>query len=229
MRRFFLPTLMLAGLMLACDDKPVPPAEAGAPASAQPAAQPAPTQAEAKPEATPTAEGPKATASEPKPAPSPTPAAVSTPLAAPAPAATPAPAPAPASASAPAPALAPAPPPAPAQAAPSPAPAPTPAAAPVGPVSLAKNGHAAIGADKCRMCHRLQHDSWAAGAHARKGLDCEACHGNGADYKALAVMKNPVAAKAAGLVTPTLDFCRKCHGAKTDAALFARVHAHKGQ
>lgn len=225
MRRFVLPTLMLAGLMLACDDKPVPPAEAGAPASAQPAAQPAPTQAEAKPEATPTAEGPKATASEPKPAPSPTPAAVSTPLAAPAPAATPAPAPA----SAPAPAPAPAPPPAPAQAAPSPAPAPTPAAAPVGPVSLAKNGHAAIGADKCRMCHRLQHDSWAAGAHARKGLDCEACHGNGADYKALAVMKNPVAAKAAGLVTPTLDFCRKCHGAKADAALFARVHAHKGK
>jgi hypothetical protein len=43
------------------------------------------------------------------------------------------------------------------------------------------------------------------------------------------VMKNPAAAKAAGLVTPTLDFCRKCHGAKADAALFARVHAHKAK
>jgi nitrate reductase cytochrome c-type subunit len=93
--------------------------------------------------------------------------------------------------------------------------------------TLAGNGHAAIGADKCRMCHRVQHDSWAASAHAKKGLDCEACHGNGADYKALAVMKNPTAAKAAGLVTPGADFCRKCHGAKADAAFLAKAHAHK--
>jgi hypothetical protein len=93
--------------------------------------------------------------------------------------------------------------------------------------SLANNGHTAVGAGACKMCHRLQHDSWSATAHAKKGLDCEACHGNGADYKAMGVMKNPAAAKAAGLVLPTLDFCRKCHGAKADAALFSRVHAHK--
>lgn len=95
--------------------------------------------------------------------------------------------------------------------------------------SLANNGHAAVGAGACKMCHRLQHDSWSASAHAKKGLDCEACHGNGADYKAMSVMKNLAAAKAAGLVLPTLDFCRKCHGAKADATLFARVHAHKAK
>lgn len=95
-------------------------------------------------------------------------------------------------------------------------------------LTLASNGHAAIGPDKCRMCHRIQHDSWSASPHAKKGLDCEACHGNGADYRAMAVMKNPTAARAAGLVRPGIDFCRKCHGTKADAALFARVHAHKG-
>jgi hypothetical protein len=94
--------------------------------------------------------------------------------------------------------------------------------------TLASNGHAALGADKCRMCHRVQHDSWSASAHAKKGLDCEACHGNGADYKAMAVMKNPTAARAAGLILPGPDFCRKCHGAKADAAFLAKAHAHKG-
>jgi DnaJ-class molecular chaperone len=93
--------------------------------------------------------------------------------------------------------------------------------------SLANNGHAAVSADKCKMCHRLQFDSWSVTAHAKKGLDCEACHGNGADYKAMATMKNLAAAKAAGLILPTLDFCRKCHGAKADASLLPRAHAHK--
>lgn len=94
---------------------------------------------------------------------------------------------------------------------------------------MAQNGHAAVGADKCRMCHRIQHDSWSASTHAKKGLDCEGCHGNGADYKAMPVMKNLEAAKAAGLILPTLDFCRKCHGAKADAGRFAQVHAHKAK
>jgi hypothetical protein len=95
--------------------------------------------------------------------------------------------------------------------------------------SLANNGHAAVGPDKCRMCHRVQHDSWSATAHAKKGLDCEACHGNGADYKAMSVMKDLAAAKAAGLLLPGPDFCRKCHGAKADASLLARAHAHKAK
>jgi hypothetical protein len=79
------------------------------------------------------------------------------------------------------------------------------------------------------MCHRLQHDSWAASPHFAKGLDCEGCHGNGGDYWPAAVMRDRAKAVAAGLVLPELSFCRKCHGAKADAARFARVHAHKAR
>ena len=79
------------------------------------------------------------------------------------------------------------------------------------------------------MCHRVQYDSWAATAHAKKGLTCEHCHGNGADYKAMPVMRDRAAAKAAGLILPGVDFCRKCHGAKADASLLTRVHAHRAR
>jgi hypothetical protein len=79
------------------------------------------------------------------------------------------------------------------------------------------------------MCHRVQHQSWAASPHVAKGVDCEACHGNGGDYWPAAVMRDRAKAEAAGLVTPTLASCKKCHGAKADAALFANVHAHKAK
>jgi hypothetical protein len=79
------------------------------------------------------------------------------------------------------------------------------------------------------MCHRLQHQSWAASPHAAKGLDCEGCHGNGADYWSAAVMRDRAKAEAAGLVVPTLASCKKCHGAKADQALFEKVHAHKAK
>jgi hypothetical protein len=78
------------------------------------------------------------------------------------------------------------------------------------------------------MCHRVQHQSWAASPHASKGLDCEGCHGNGADYWPAGVMRDRAKAEAAGLVTPTLASCRKCHPT-VDAALFAKVHAHKAK
>jgi hypothetical protein len=79
------------------------------------------------------------------------------------------------------------------------------------------------------MCHRLQYDSWAASPHKAKGLDCEGCHGNGADFWSAAVMRDRARAVAAGLVVPDLGSCRKCHGAKADAALYAKVHAHKAK
>ncbi len=219
MRRFVAPSLMLAFLLLACDDKPAPTPPAEAPVT-QPAAPATPGAAETKPESAPApaaapvgeakavpAQAPHASAPATTPPAQATPAAVTpVPSAAPAPVVVPAPV--------------------------SSAPARVQVAAPAAPVeapSLAKNGHAAVGPDKCRMCHRIQHDSWSAGTHSKKGLDCEACHGNGADYKAMPVMKNPAAAKAAGLVTPDLGFCRKCHGAKADAALVAKVHAHKAK
>jgi hypothetical protein len=40
-------------------------------------------------------------------------------------------------------------------------------------------------------------------------------------------MRDRTKAEAAGLVTPTLASCKKCHGVKATAALFAKVHAHK--
>jgi hypothetical protein len=79
------------------------------------------------------------------------------------------------------------------------------------------------------MCHRLQYESWAASPHKAKGLDCEGCHGNGADYWPAGVMRDRAKAVAAGLVVPDLSACKKCHGAKADAALFAKVHAHKAK
>jgi len=42
-------------------------------------------------------------------------------------------------------------------------------------------------------------------------------------------MRDRAKAVAAGLVLPELSFCKKCHGAKADAARFARVHAHKAR
>ena len=117
----------------------------------------------------------------------------------------------------------PAPTPAPPAAKPEPAPEPTkPAPAPAVPAS----SHAKVGGAKCKMCHRVQHQSWAASPHAGKGIDCEACHGNGGDYWPAAVMRDREKALAAGMLLPGLASCKACH-AKADDALFARVHAHK--
>ena len=95
--------------------------------------------------------------------------------------------------------------------------------------------HAAVGSDKCaKMCHKVQHTSWAASKHgtAAKKTDCEACHGNGADYMKLAVMKDPVKAKEAGLIAkPTVANCTAtCHKpAEIKPEMLAKVHDHKAK
>ena len=96
-------------------------------------------------------------------------------------------------------------------------------------VPAGKPGLTRVGAEKCRLCHKVQHASWATTAHARRTppLDCEGCHGPGSEYKALAVMKDPVKAKAAGLVEPDAPFCGRCHKGKWDPAMLGKVHAHK--
>ncbi|OYW05246.1 MAG: hypothetical protein B7X11_02095 [Acidobacteria bacterium 37-65-4] len=93
----------------------------------------------------------------------------------------------------------------------------------------------AVGAEKCKMCHKVQYESWAASKHAAASpkVECETCHGPGSDYNKMSVMKDAAAAKAAGLILPTKADCAKCHGkdkvpAMTDA-LFAKVHAHKAK
>ena len=88
-----------------------------------------------------------------------------------------------------------------------------------------------VGSAKCKGCHKVQHDSWAASKHAKAKVDCETCHGPGSEYKALKVMKDKAASMKAGLLMPGKAECGKCHGkgkvpAITDA-LFAKVHAHK--
>jgi hypothetical protein len=93
--------------------------------------------------------------------------------------------------------------------------------------SAPTSAHAKVGPQKCKMCHRVEHDSWSASAHAAKGLDCEGCHGNGADYRSASVMRDRAKAIAAGLVVPTVATCKRCHADATPA-LLPNAHAHKG-
>ena len=45
-----------------------------------------------------------------------------------------------------------------------------------------------------------------------EGVGCESCHGPGSDYKAKKIMKDPEAARAAGLIMiDTEDGCTQCH------------------
>lgn len=96
-------------------------------------------------------------------------------------------------------------------------------------VASTKPGLTRIGAEKCKLCHKVQHASWAASAHAKRTppLECESCHGPGSEYKVIGVMKDPAKAKQAGLVVPNAGFCDKCHKGTVDAAFLAKVHAHK--
>jgi hypothetical protein len=100
-----------------------------------------------------------------------------------------------------------------------------------------------IGADKCKMCHKIQHTSWLETKHAKAtenakaskdkkfevacltchatnkdealaGVQCEACHGAGSEYKSIQVMKDKAKAVAAGLVIPTQETCNSCHDGK---------------
>lgn len=73
--------------------------------------------------------------------------------------------------------------------------------------------------DACLRCHAtrafLGDDVLvsAKGKYANsEGVGCEACHGPGSDYKPMKVMKDPQAARAAGLVSArTAEACGKCH------------------
>jgi nitrate/TMAO reductase-like tetraheme cytochrome c subunit len=95
-----------------------------------------------------------------------------------------------------------------------------------------------IGATKCKMCHKVEFESWQGLAHAKAfeqldegeqsdgeclnchatggaaelpGVQCEACHGPGSDYKSMKIMKDQEASIAAGLVIPDEATCKGCH------------------
>jgi len=105
---------------------------------------------------------------------------------------------------------------------------------------LQAGDHAFIGAEKCKMCHKVQYNSWTETTHAKAtdaakastdrefsadclkchatnadealaGVQCEACHGAGADYKKMSIMKDVEQATANGLVIPTQEVCNGCH------------------
>lgn len=126
-------------------------------------------------------------------------------------------------------------------------------------------GHAYAGIAKCKMCHKLQFESWSKTKHAgagktavalpkdlvvdtevakvdeksvtfvktgetidclachttgydqktgvaaQEGVTCEGCHGAGADYAPMPIMKNREKAIAAGLTIPDEKTCARCH------------------
>ena len=97
---------------------------------------------------------------------------------------------------------------------------------------LSAADHAAVGADKCKMCHKVQFESWSKSKHATATpkTECESCHGNGADYMKMAVMKDPAKAKEAGLIAkPDKASClAKCHKPEQiKDEMLATVHEHK--
>lgn len=96
-------------------------------------------------------------------------------------------------------------------------------------VPATKAGLTRVGSDRCKLCHKLQYDSWSTTAHAKRDppLDCESCHGAGSEYKTLSVMKDPEKARAAGLILPGGDFCTTCHRGGWSEEMRARAHAHK--
>jgi len=71
-----------------------------------------------------------------------------------------------------------------------------------------------IGADKCRLCHKVEYASWQKSKHAAAKVECEDCHGPGSNYKTMAIMKDKAKAKAAGLIEPAEADCKACHEKK---------------
>lgn len=85
----------------------------------------------------------------------------------------------------------------------------------------------------CAPCHTT---AAMADGTMLEGVQCEACHGAGNDYKKKATMEDREAAVAAGLIIPDEKTCLKCHGgtlpeghkeiAKFDFAAFVKKGVH---
>lgn len=119
-----------------------------------------------------------------------------------------------------------------------------------------------IRAEKCgKLCHKVEYTSWLTTKHAKAfgnlpaadqakkecischitggtkdlpGVQCEACHGPGSEYKSLQIMKSREKSLAAGLVIPTEKVCLTCHNSKSPhfkgfkfAEMAAKVHEKK--
>jgi cytochrome c5 len=62
--------------------------------------------------------------------------------------------------------------------------------------------------EKCVACHSTGKD---AAGELLPGVQCEACHGPGADYMKMSVMKDKKLAIENGLLIPDEKTCKKCH------------------
>jgi len=67
----------------------------------------------------------------------------------------------------------------------------------------------------CLKCHTTAYHELIGGAtdfgSVYEGVGCEACHGAGSNYYAEAIMRDPRAAKVAGLKEVTRQTCLECH------------------
>jgi nitrate/TMAO reductase-like tetraheme cytochrome c subunit len=102
----------------------------------------------------------------------------------------------------------------------------------VAPARTSAAEHAAVGSAKCKMCHKIEYDSWAKTKHAtaEPKAECETCHGNGGDYMKMSVMKDLAKAKEAGLIAkPQKATCTaKCHKpAEFKDEMLTKVHDKK--
>jgi hypothetical protein len=67
---------------------------------------------------------------------------------------------------------------------------------------------------RCLSCHTTGYDQAISNRSTRKdlrGVQCEACHGPGSQYKSMKVMKDPKLARENGLWDVTRKVCLKCH------------------
>jgi hypothetical protein len=97
-------------------------------------------------------------------------------------------------------------------------------------VGATKEGITRVGDAKCKVCHKIQHASWAGSSHAALDpvLDCESCHGPGSEYKKMSIMKDRELAIAAGLVLPGADFCTaSCHADDWEEGMLSEAHEKK--
>lgn len=68
---------------------------------------------------------------------------------------------------------------------------------------------------ECLKCHSTgfgeSPDAFLPSFHIDEGVGCEACHGPGSEYMAEAIMRDPRAARAAGLKNVGAETCAACH------------------